>query len=533
MTRGIGLTGAAVGLLLSVVVIGLGGCRPGPQIEPRLPDVRLVVLIVADQLSASAFERFRPAFEGGLARLEAEGVRFTEAHHEHAPAETAPGHASLATGTHPRTSGIVGNRLFDPDREEWFYSVEDERHGSSPRRLLVPALGDWIRGAAPEARVYAVAGKDRSAIFLGGHGAEGAYWYDRESGEFTSSDYYPQDSPEWLRERRSALPADEYFGRLWEPLTGFEGRFGEVGIVELDEGVFPREFPHPIGEPTVEPEESFYGLLYGTPFLDEMILDLAKRIVVSRDLGREGQMDFLGISFSALDLVGHAYGPHSPEFLDTIRRLDRSLGRLMSFLEEEVGAEHLLLALSSDHGVMPLPEVLRSQGVPASREGPEEVVCVQSTARQWSRRTGEGFGDAAGFQADLENCPHLRKVWTTEELHPYDPVRAARDRDYRRFANSFHPERSPDLILQWEEHHLLRRGRGTSHYGPYEEDNHVPLILWSPALRSATVSERVATVDLAPTLAGLLGIPIPETVDGADRSGGLKLADRTGKGSGR
>ena len=509
--------GLLVGMALSTA-----GCTPAAnRPEPRLLGIRLVVVIVADQISTDLLDRVTPALDGGLARLQREGVVFREAAHLHALTKTAAGHASLVTGAHPRRSGIVDNDYFDREEGEWVYAVEDERYDRAPTRLLVDTFSDRLKEITPGTRVYTVSGKDRSAILLGGRRADGAYWYDRGTGGFTSSHYYPDDGPDWLRRMNGEAPANQYFGRVWEPLPGLTASPAALGVMEPDEGAFPRAFPYPIGEPTTRPGEIFYDALYETPFVDELVLTASRRLVEARELGRDEIPDFLAVSFSSTDAVGHDHGPNSLEMLDAVRRLDRVVGELLSYLEERLGSEHLLVALSSDHGVMPLPEVLRSQGLAASREGATEVACVQATSREWSSRLGARFEGSESYREALAGCPKVRRVWMEKDFRPYRPSLAETDPYYRLYYHGFHATRSPRVIIQWEENHLQVRGRGTSHYGPYPEDRRVPMLVWSPALPAREVSGAVGTVDLAPTLAGLLGVPMGPDIDGVDRSESL------------
>jgi predicted AlkP superfamily pyrophosphatase or phosphodiesterase len=304
----------------------------------------------------------------------------------------------------------------------------------------------------------------------------------------------------------------------------------------VDEGPFSTHFPRALGGGRAVPDSSFYNAIYGSPFLDTAVGLLAREIVIREDLGSHGQPDFLAVGFSALDMVGHTYGPDSPEYLDTILRLDRELGVLLDFLDARVGREHLVVALSSDHGVLPLPESPAPEGEWGRRFTTEDVTCLQQAGSRLADRLGQGDWLLADGYLNLEaitarglnpaeveqvlaeilsSCPAVEKVWTRTELtaaepspHPLTSL----------VAHSYHPERSPDLFLQLKPGVLGWIGRGTSHGSPFPYDTHVPLVLMVPGSASGREDRPIQTVDLAPTLAAVIGLPVPEDLDGRDMS---------------
>lgn len=511
----------------------LAGCAPEPP-PPPPGTPRLILFLVIDQGRYDYFERFRPLLSSGLARLLDESVVFTQANHHHAITTTAPGHATLATGVHPARHGIVNNWWYDRKTGKQIAAVGDP---PSPKSLLAPALGDWLKAAYPSAKVFAAGGKDRAAILTGGKDADAAFWPDSSNGRFTSSDYYFDREPEWLTAYHEDLFPDRYFGRAWEPLPEAVETADAYGIEPLDRGLIENQFPHRIGTSSPSADAPFYsGLLNGTPFGDAYLADFARALIDGEGLGQDAVPDFLGLAFSAMDKVGHGYGPDSPELLDTLLRLDRTLGELLAFVDERVGLEHTVVSLSADHGVLALPEVLAARGVAARRFGTEEVLCVQRArgaltakfgAGRWFRRSF--FLDreavaAAGIERQdieaetrrlVEACPGVARVWTRSELESTgegdgDPMR-------RLYANSFHPERSPDLQVQLAAHTLPPMSNATSHGSPYAYDRHVPWLLRLPSARGATVTEAVQTVDVAPTVARLVSLTPPADLDGVDR----------------
>jgi predicted AlkP superfamily pyrophosphatase or phosphodiesterase len=514
-------------------------CRPTAPPAEHAP--RLVLLVVVDQMRFDYLERFGPLFTAGLRRLLDDSLSFTDAHHDHAVTTTAPGHASLSTGLHPSRHGIVDNYWFDRGEGEWIYAVEDARDGRSPRRLLGSTLGDWMKLASWRSQVFAASGKDRGAILLGGRRADGVFWFDQEEGGFTSSGFYPAE-PRWLSEFNDRGLADEAFGRPWEPLAqtaavlADPGRRQAFGIEELPRGLFPRSFPYAVGGLSFAPDEGFYDALYDTPVVDLLLARLATTLIESEGLGGDAYPDLLALSFSAVDTVGHGFGPNSPELLDALLRLDAALGEVLEAIDRRVGLDRVVVALSSDHGVVPLPEYRQLHGLPGRRLDAEVFLCVQGLGRRLSERLGErrwltasGAVEPEALAAsgrtrrevedaarrELQACPGIGRVWSRSEL---ESGAAASDPMGRLFAHSFHPERSPDLLVEFEEYFLPRRFDGTTHGSPWPYDTQVPWLLRLPAGKGGKLAQRVRTVDVAPTLAALAGIRPPAGLDGQDRS---------------
>jgi arylsulfatase A-like enzyme len=512
-----------------------------PEPPPPAGTPRLALIVVVDQLGEEQLERAAPLLEGGLARLLEEGAWFTGAHHGHAGTTTGPGHAVLATGADPARNGVVGNSWYDRERGERVYCAEDPERGlTSPVQLRVPALGDRLKERWPRSRVFAAAGKDRSAVLLGGRRADGAFWYD--DGEFVAGDYYfPRGAPEWLEEFNDREWPRRFLGRAWEPLPVGAEAAAAAGVVEADHGAFGRRLPRAFGgfSPAADG-----GFLYGftlSPFLDDYLAELARTLVEAEGLGADAYPDLLALSFSALDLVGHEWGPNSPEALDVVLRVDRTLGELLAFLDRRVGEGAVVVALSSDHGVAPLPELAEALGVPGRRAGREDVLCLQGVNLELGRRFGEGVdwldryfyldagelaerdldpSEVAAAAAELvERCPAVARAWTHAELQDGadggGTGGADGDAAYREaFRRSFDPVRSPDLLIEVEPYHLPVTSHATTHGSPHPYDTHVPLIFAGPGVPAGTFAGRAETVDLAPTVAELLGLPPLEGIDG-------------------
>lgn len=507
---------------------------------------RLIVFIVVDQLRWDYLERFEPIFSGGFRRLLDEGVYFAEARHNHAVTTTGPGHAALTTGLHPGRSGIIDNAWFDRRAGSPVNCVQDDESpilgdpsasGRSPRNLLGPTLADWIKKAFPGSKIVSASRKDRGAIIPGGRGADLALWYDLDTGRFVTSQYYARDYPDWVQLFNQRRIPDSWFGKQWKSLE-FKREWlrllPRLDVEEIDEGLFPRRLPRSLGQATLAPDASFYADFGSCPLMDSYLAELAKTAVGAESLGADDEPDILGLSFSALDSVGHSYGPNSKQVMDALLRLDAALGDLFEFLDRSVGWDRIAVALSSDHGVATLPEfqILRNRQA-GRRFGDEERLCVQRAGLELNRQLGrddwwlyglylnyETLGRRNLRRSDVERktaallsrCPAVERVWTRTELE------SGQERnDVELFRNSFNSERSPDLYVQWRAHYVNYGGHGTTHGSAYDYDRRVPVILRLPGLAARRVETSIHTVDVAPTLASALGLPVPDGLDGVDR----------------
>ena len=520
-------TTRAGALCFLALFLGATACAPRrPAADSGAPrgaareGVRLILFVVVDQMRFDYLERFRPLYSAGLARLLEESVSFTEARHDHAVTTTAPGHSTLSTGLHPSHHGVVNNGWWDATAGDWNYATDDEKFDRSPRRLLGSALGDWAKRANGRSKVFTASAKDRSAIFLGGRNADAAFWMDLDDGEFESSDYYPRRSPRWLEEfNDQGLPARE-FGRGWSPAELPPGTppLADLGIEELDRGVFPNRFPHVLGGLNFAPEEFFFDQLSDAPFADRYLARFATALLDGEGLGKDGDVDLLGVSFSAVDAVGHAWGPNSPELVDALVNLDLALGELLAVVDQRVGLEHVLVSLSADHGVVPLPEYQQLHGLAGKRLDGAGVQCLQQLGERLADRFGKRVLNPYGhlepkalavasrdeidgaLQTLAGNCPGVARVWTRKEAHGRgrrqrslpaplreqlppgqecrapDPVRggvpaAALDRHHPRLALRLRPSRAvaaaPARGREGDDRRAgLDRGRGTHAGGP-------------------------------------------------------------------
>jgi predicted AlkP superfamily pyrophosphatase or phosphodiesterase len=512
-----------------------------------------VLLLSIDQGRAEYLERFRPALTGGLRLLLEQGVVFMETHHGHAWTVTAPGHASLATGRFPSHSGIVDNDWYDRGEKRNVYCVEDpdspvlpvdgsERKrpaflGRSPRRLRENSLGDWMKDRDRRSKVYAVAGKDRSSILMGGKEADGAFWFDGELGQWVTSRYYMKGYPAWVLEFHQKRFADAYFGTTWEPLPIAESVLSSMGVEPSRDGVKDFGIPRVIGRGTLRQDAGFYQELFETPFLEPYLLAFAERLVLQESLGEDEATDFLALGFSSIDSVGHDYGPNSRELFDAILRLDRELLGFFQFLERRIGAGQVGVALSGDHGVAPLPEHQIRGGLPGGRITAADRACIARAVKsQWFlapfyfddrelQKEGIPRGEAeARIAEELLRCSPVAHVWTRTQVEAVEKATGPADPMLLRYARSFYPGRSPDLFIQLSKG-LIDERDGTTHGSPYEYDTHVPGILWWPGILPRTIETPILTVDIPVTIATLLDLAVPRNVDGVSRVNVLRRSE--------
>ena len=540
-----------LGVLFLVLAQG-SSCQEGrtvpDPVQSRSDPVRLVAVIVIDQLRP---ERINPGLPGGLGRLVREGHGFPLAEQNHAKTETCPGHATILTGRHPGPAGIPSNDFIDRSRQQVIYCVADETgrgrvlgedqpqgsgFGRSPANLRVDTLGDWLKRDDPDSRVYTVSAKDRGAIILAGHEADAAYWLDRKStGRFTTSLFYRDALPEWVR----AWDAAHVLSGVPSQWKHEEGA-GDVSPRADDhrgEGdYFSRTTPHPIkakGDSMASIEAFSY-----TPYLDQRTLDFARQLVEEEGLGEEaGRTDLLAVSLSGTDIIGHLYGPLSHESADALRILDADLGRFLDFLEKRVGREHLLVVLSSDHGVQALPEWLEGSSAPCSipsgRLSPKRLeVSLKShlderfgtSPPDWFIRNHLGFlflpEERTGVHPKevetvsiewLQEQPGVARVISREKLESGWSRAPLADLH----AHGLSPGRGPDVFVETEYGCLFSDyPAGTSHGSPHDYDRRVPLVFFGAGIEPGETWLPARTVDIAPTLAGRMGLPIPADLDG-------------------
>ena len=518
-------------------------------------------------MRADYLTRYHQDYHGGFARLST-GIVFTDGNLNYASSETGPGHTALGTGCYPYKSGILENNWYDKATKKSVYCVGDPTAGkvdgfgggSSPKNLLVTAIGDWLKQSSPSSKVITASIKDRAAILMGGKHPDYAFWYSKSLGGFVTSEYYTHHLPDWVKTFNSSSWIEKNVPDAWtkslpesvydrigpdeypyeeqlvdemekQEHTSFPGRFGATknpsGKKERTHSSFPHRFDK--GKKGKE--------IVGTPYGDKIIVDFGIDAVKSEKLGQRGVTDLLCLSLSDCDYVGHAYGPDSHEVMDLLIKLDQYLGTFFASIDSLVGKDNYVVALSADHGVCPLPEFNEQfRHIPARRFiyskevkpkidslndalktllHTDEDVIVRNSFINYTAAKKAGY-DSVHIEKKVEDgflsIDAFTGVYFRRELIAHSP---SSKRFIQKFRNSYYAQRGEDFqLLKKENSVITSKPYGTSHGTPYDYDTHIPIVFWWNGVSSETVQREVHSIDIAPTLAAYAGFSFPHSIDG-------------------
>jgi predicted AlkP superfamily pyrophosphatase or phosphodiesterase len=587
--------------LLSVIVFLPPGANPAhAQNEPRAPVARpsttvrpaptrvtsasatrprLVLLIVVDQFRYDYLERFGDLFvENGLKRLMNDGALWTDANFDHMPTYTAPGHATMMTGTWPEENGIIANDWYDRDAQKMVSNVSDpddkagasayqlfgggaQERASTPRRLTASTLGDELRLATNDrSKVIGISIKDRAAILPAGRHASAAYWFSALTGNMVSTSYYFAQLPAWVERFNSAHRVDELMGRQWTRLlpgeaeylkrAGVDAPAWEKSGKDTDADV---SFPHAINKAQ---SGEIYAPLDVSPFSNDLLLDFAEQAIVNEGLGDDADTDVLTLSFSANDYVGHRYGPYSQEMMDITLRTDRQIAALLNFVNQRTGLQNTLVVFTADHGVAPIPEQAAALKLDGARISNQQVLEAVKTEirKRYGRKdapedstadyilnlsNGNLYFNRAALRRDRIDSEELERVageaalqvsginryFTRSQLQREEIVPT--DMIARRVLHGFNARRSGDVILIPDPYKYLDTTIQATHGSPYSYDTHVPLIIMGPGIISGRYHQAATPADIAPTLALLLRVQAPSNSTGRVLTEALAVAARS------
>ncbi len=514
----------------------------------------LVVVLTVDQFRGDYLERFREHFvPGGFRLLLEQGANFTDARYRHAVTKTACGHAVVLTGVHANHHGIVNNAWTDRETLKRGNCVDDTSvqiigrpesrggvklpgatAGASPRRLLASTVGDELKLRRPGAKVIGISSKDRSAILLSGKLADAAYWMDK--GTIVSSTHYMKALPEWVSAFNATGRVESYFGKTWDrllPVAAYDklqgpddmpGEFGDYGMGQT--------FPRVVNGGADKIAAGFYEAFEGTPFKNEVLLDFARGVVENENLGRRGFTDFLCLSFSTNDVVGHNYGPDSHEVMDITLRTDRMIADFLAFLDQRVGLKKCTIVFTADHGIAPLPERVKGLNANLSAGRVDNPALLKTCEDALSGAFG---ALPAGkkwllvdenwlfFQKDVLKekgvAPAAAETVVRDALLTIEFVEAAytlTDLNAGTITGphaegvllSHYGPRSGDVYYHMKPFWVERK-TGTNHGTPYTYDTHVPLVWFGVGVKPGVFSQRVGIDDIAPTLSKILGVLAP------------------------
>jgi predicted AlkP superfamily pyrophosphatase or phosphodiesterase len=549
------LLGAVVALSLSWAASALAA-----------PPPRLVLQITVDALRGDLPNRYYDRLgDNGFRYLWEKGTVYTDAHHTHANTETVVGHATLATGATPAVHGMIANLWFDRTLGRKMYNIEDDRYrllsagagvdkgteidttqkaaksdGRSPAAIMVTTLSDEMAIAtAGQAKIFAVSVKDRGAVTMAGHAGK-AFWFSKGNGEFVTSTYYYEAYPSWVSAWNAHKMAASYSGKSWDLLQDKASYlFGSADDRpwESDIAGFGRAFPHPYGE---SDSKYFTTLLTLSPAGDAMTLDFAKALIFNEHLGADAVPDYLSISFSSTDYVGHVFGPSSLETEDIVLRLDRMLADLFAYVDQHVGLDKTLIVLSADHGSPEVPGYLKELGIQAGFVDPaswDTVPAFKALKKKFGidKELIESYSQPylyLNHAVIREKGLDLQEVEqaVAKELVQFEGVAQAVSSSglregslpdtpvNRAILDNFNANRSGDIYLVFEPHWFINDFDGlkvsSTHGSPWRYDTYVPIAFGGMRIPARQVHRTVHTLDIAPTLATFLGIKPPSGSSG-------------------
>jgi hypothetical protein len=554
------LTAVILGVLAFTTAVARAAAEPAP---------RLVLQITVDQLRGDLPGRYlKNMGEGGFRYLMDHGIWYADAHHAHANTETIVGHTTLATGADPAAHGMIGNVWLDRQTGTLTYNIEDPRYhiltvgadvnksteidptqkvastdGRSPTAILVSTFSDELAIAtAGRARIFGVSVKDRGAVSMAGHAGK-AFWFSKASGEFVTSSYYYDRYPDWVNAWNQQKLSAAYSGKSWELMhdrsTYLFGDADDKGW-ETDLGGYGRVFPHAYGPAS---GKYFTTRLTLSPAGDELTLSFAKALIDAEQIGQDEVTDYLSVSFSSTDYVGHLFGPSSLEAEDNQLRLDRTLADLFAYVDKRVGLRNVLIVLSADHGGPEAPGHLNELGIPGRYVDPgkwDQAPAIAALKQKFG--LGKELIEAYRHPYVYLNREVIREKGldqamvekaVVEELMKFDGVALAISSTaliegnlpdtpvIQSVLRNFNPRRSGDIFVVFEPHCFINDFDGlivaVTHGAPWRYDSFVPVVFAGGNLTAQRVFRPIQTVDVAPTLAAFVGTKPPS----GSRSGPL------------
>lgn len=508
---------------------------------------KLVVGIVVDQMRNDYIERFWNHYsEDGFKRLVNNGYRFKNAHFNYVPTYTGPGHASIYTGTTPATHGIIGNNWYDKTIDTSVYcagdtSVQpigtmDNAGMMSPHRMTVTTIADENRLATQmRGKTIGVALKDRGAILPAGHTANAAYWFHgMDEGQWISSSFYMDSLPQWVVEFNNSGKAASYF-KTWNTLYPIETYVESGTDMNKFEGGFKGKetatFPYNLQE--LRAHNNNFELLKAVAFGNDLTTDFAIAAIEGEKLGQNNDTDFLTLSYSSTDYVGHNFGVNSKEVQDTYLRLDKNIAQLLQYLDKTVGKDQYIVFLTADHAAVDVPAYLDSLKIPAGyfdsrsfRNNIDSLVQKEYGNKNLIKNISNNqlfFNyellhemniNIDSFQQKLSNYilmqDNIHRVYTRQQI-----VNGAYTKGMDELIkNGFNHKRSGDLIYVLDPSFISYSRTGSTHGSSFMYDTHVPMLFYGKGVKSGSSSRRSEIVDIAPTIAVMLGISFPSGTTG-------------------
>ncbi len=501
---------------------------------------KLVVGVIVDQMRQEYLYRFYNKYgDDGFKRLMNEGYNFKNTHYNYVPTYTAPGHASVYTGTTPAYHGIIGNDWYDKIEGKEIYCASDasestvgsdsHRGKMSPRNLLTTTISDQLRLSTQQrAKVIGISVKDRGAIFPAGHTGE-AYWYDKNTGDIITSTYYMDQLPKWVSDFNKKKRPDYYLSKTWEPLGALEG-YVESG---RDKAAFEAPLNKETADFPYELEKENYWMMADTPFGNDLLTELALSAINNTELGNDDVTDLLAISYSSTDYIGHRFGPNSKEVQDTYMRLDKNIAALLESLDNKVGKDNYVLFLTADHAVAEVPAYLTENNVPSGNFDKDQIDELNGMI---SKKYGDGswIENVSNYQVFLN---HQKRAANNVDLHDIQdfvahtilnftgvsrsyPAHEISNLDFSAgglkgmMTRGYNQKRSGDVLMALEPAWIIRGNTGSTHGSAFTYDTHVPLLWYGSNIQKGTSYEYKTITQIAPTLSMMLDVMLPNGATG-------------------
>lgn len=501
---------------------------------------KLVVGLVIDQMRWDYLYRYYSRYSnGGFKRLINEGFSAENTFIPYTPTYTACGHASIYTGSVPAVNGIIGNDWFDPKLNRNVYCAEDTSVSTvgsntraglmSPKNMVTTTITDELRLATNfQSKVIGISLKDRGSILPAGHTANAAYWYDGQTGDWITSTHYMKKLPIWLEDYNKIKLANKFFDKNWSTLYPIETYTQSDADNKIYEGKARGEqtptFPHPlklyIGKN--------YEMIKSTPYGNTITLDLAKLAILSEDLGQGKSTDFLAVSCSATDYVGHQYGPNSIEAEDTYLRLDKDLEEFFNYLDSKIGKGNYLFFLSADHGAAHVPGFMEENKLPGGRFSESAAIKKINTALEEQFKVKKAILASTNNQIYLNhkaiedakaNYDALKRV-AIDILKQNDEVMNAVDLNNlpgetmpeqikKAITYGYNAQRSGDIYFYLKSGYIGSGSTGTTHGSWYPYDSHIPCVFMGWNVKPGKTNKTHYMTDIAATLAAMLHIQMP------------------------
>ena len=534
-------------LFFSLFLLGpLSFSQDNSRIPPEKP--KLIIGIVIDQMRYDYIYRYWDKFEeGGFKRLINEGTYCKNANLNYLFTQSAPGYATIATGTNPARHGIVSSHWYLRLKDEMMYCAFDpdvnptggsyEAGQNSPKNLLPTTLGDELRLSNNfKSKVFGIGLKDYTAIFSAGHAANAAFWYDDKTGTWMTSTFYLDSLPDWLEHFNEKQLPDLYLDRVWNTLLPVEEYTESLHDTSNYELGFNGQtyFPYDLSKISrIDRKRKDYSILRFTPFGNTFAKDLALATIIEEQLGVDEYPDLLTLAFSASESIGLRFGPNSVEMEDAFIRLDRDIAHLLQFIDENIGKKNVLIYLTSNHGVSIVPKYLKDKKIPAGyfnhnqaipllrsylnliydkghwvKSYKQQQIFLNQTLIEDSRISLEEIQTRiAQFMIQFTGVANAMTASTLQTNNFTHGI-------FQKMQNGFNQKRSGDIILNLEPGWIEKDGNITNHNSAYTYDTHVPLIWFGWRINRSSISRPVDLIDIAPTITNFLNISAPNACSG-------------------